>query len=159
MSMAYWYKLDFWTLKFTTQSSISFHFQSCWSILFCWVQVWWVPSPLPPYQWRGSECISRVCGPRGPECPLLMEYEDIAKQVLANTQMLSIPARISPLNLSLNILGRFLGHKFRLERCEGTLGVMRNIWRHELDHDGELEHWKILTLTPWHPVQDNKHGQ
>ena len=45
-----------------------------------------------PYQWLGSECISRVCGPRGPKCPMLMEYEDIAKQVLANTQMLSILA-------------------------------------------------------------------
>ena len=89
-----------------------------------------------------------------------MEYEDIAKQVLANTQMLSIPARISPLNLSLNILGRFLGHKFRLESCEGTLGVMRNIWRHEWDHDetwntGALEHDTQSGQQTWSVVSTN----
>ena len=61
----------------------------------------------------------------------------------------SRPARISLLNLSLNILGRFLGRKFSVESCEGTLGVMRDIWRHEWG-GGDLEHWALT------PSQHNK---
>ena len=77
--------------------------------------------------------------------------------------MLSVPARISPLNLSLNILGRFLGHKFWLESCEGTLGVMRNIWRHEWDHDetwntGALEHDSQSGQQTWSVVSTNSYN-
>ena len=68
----------------------------------------------------------------------------------------SQPARISPLNLSLNILGRFLGHKFSVESCEGTLGVMRDIWRHEWGGGTwNTGPWHQVSTTNWSIVSTN----